>query len=105
MRSSNGYDLSDVSREIMSLQKINSCVRALILKNFVYGYDESQLSDDTSFIHIGVLDSTGIMEMIELVEKNFNITVNDSEILPENFDSINCISNYVYRKLNKREAV
>lgn len=93
------------NRDIVSLQRISSSVRRFILDNFMYGYDEGQLSDDTSFIKIGVLDSTGIMEMIELVERNYNIRVKDSEILPENFDSIDRISNYIYGKLNKREAV
>ena len=89
----------------LSLQKISTSVKGFILDNFMYGYDEGQLSDDTSFIQIGVLDSTGIMEMIELVETKFNIHVKDSEILPENFDSINRISSYICKKLNVREGV
>ena len=82
--------------------EISRKVKRSILDNFMYGYDDSQLSYDTSFLKIGVLDSTGIMELIELVERDFEVEVRDSEILPENFDSVNCISRYISRKLNER---
>ncbi len=89
---------------LISGNDISISVRAMILDNFMYGYDESQLGDDTSFLKIGVLDSTGIMEMIDLIEKQFKVRVLDSEILPENFDSVSCISRYISGKLGLREV-
>lgn len=95
----------DSDMENKGLVDIGHDVKRFILDNFMYGYDESQLSDDTSFLKAGVLDSTGIMEMIELVEREFGIEVRDSEILPENFDSISSISRYIRKKQMKRRAV
>lgn len=88
----------------MSIDKtageIREIIRKHMLENFLYGYEECELSDDSSFLEMGVLDSTGIMELVALIEKEFCIEVKDDEIIPENLDSVNSISRYVYRKLN-----
>ena len=53
----------------------------------------------------GVVDSTGILEVIMWVEQNFGIHVEDSEVLPENFDSIGNISRYAERKIGAKSPV
>jgi acyl carrier protein len=57
------------------------------------------LGDDISFIEAGLLDSTGIIELANFLEEEFEIGVNDDDLIPENFDSINRIVSYLERKL------
>lgn len=75
-----------------------SIIRKFITENYLFGYDEDELKDDSSFLKLGILDSTGIMELVTFLESEFQIQVLDSEIMPENLDSVNCISDYICRK-------
>jgi len=72
-------------------------VRAFIQENFLFGNDDA-FKDDTSFLNEGIVDSTGILELVSFLEEEFSITVEDEELLPENLDSINNVVTYVNRK-------
>lgn len=72
-------------------------IRAFITENF-YVADPAALGDDTSLLDQGIIDSTGVLEVIFFIEETFDIKVEDSEMLPENLDSIERISNFVVRK-------
>lgn len=86
-----------------TMEEISCGVRKLMLENYLFGYDESDLENSSSFLQLGVLDSTGIMELVSLVERDYGIEVLDSEIVPENLDSVDCISCYIYKKLRNVE--
>lgn len=86
--------------EKITLEQISQSIRIFIFENFLFGYDENQFSNDSSFLDFGVLDSTGILELIVFIETEFNIEVSNMEILPENLDSVNCVSLFVYQKIN-----
>jgi acyl carrier protein len=73
-------------------------VRTYIVENFLFG-DDSGLEDGTSFLESGMIDSTGILEVISFLEENFSIKVRDEELIPENLDSIVNISGFLNRKL------
>jgi len=73
-------------------------IRTYIIDNFLFG-DDDGLKDDTSFLEEGIVDSTGIIELVAHVEKSFGIEVDDEEIVPENFDSIANIAEYLKHKL------
>lgn len=75
-------------------------IRLFITDNFILGNDYS-LSDDDSFLERGLLDSTGILELISFVEQEYGVTVSAGELIPENFDSINRIAYFVQEKLEK----
>ncbi len=81
------------------IQKIKNTIRIYVKDNFLFGFSDEDLHDDTSFLEIGVLDSTGIMEMVTFIEREFGISVLDEEIVSENLDSINLIANFVSKKL------
>lgn len=81
------------------IQKIKDTIRMYVKDNFLFGFNDEDLHDDTSFLEIGVLDSTGIMEMVTFIEREFGVSVLDEEIVSENLDSINMISNFVSKKL------
>mgnify|MGYP005845680563 CR=1 FL=1 len=58
----------------------------------------SSLGDDASFLENGIIDSTGMLELVLFVEETFGIEVEDDEVLPSNFDSVNQLYAYVARK-------
>lgn len=72
-------------------------VRQFICKNF-YVPDPAGLSDTASFLDLGIVDSTGVLEVVAFIEQEFGVTVDDAEIVPENFDSIASLVGYVERK-------
>lgn len=71
-------------------------IRSFVLKNFFVSGD---LSDDESLLDRGIIDSTGVLEIVGFLETEFKISVLDQEMLPENLDSIGNIATYVERKL------
>ena len=75
-------------------------IKSYIIENFLFG-DEEGLEDNTSFLDAGIVDSTGILELVDFLDDEFNIKIADDEILPENLDSINNIINF----LDKKSAV
>ena len=80
------------------MEKVKTKVKNYIKNNFLFGYSENEITDNLSFLELGVLDSTGIMELVTFIEREFKISVEDQEIIPENLDSISSIVNLVVRK-------
>jgi acyl carrier protein len=74
-------------------------IRQYILENLLFTEDESVLQDDDSFIDGGIIDSTGVMEIILFIEETYGIRVNDNEMLPVNLDSVDNLATFVQRKL------
>ena len=74
-------------------------VRSFIIKNFLFG-DDNGLKDDASFLDEGVIDSTGVLELVAFLEENFGITVEDDELIPENLDSIINVVEYLNKKMD-----
>jgi acyl carrier protein len=87
-------------KEKITQDQISQSIRNFLFENYLFGYDENEFSNDSSFLDFGVLDSTGIMELLVFIESEFDIEVSDIEILPENLDSVNCVSRLVYKKVN-----
>lgn len=77
--------------------EIREQVRQFIVKNF-YVADPAALPDHASLLDRGVIDSTGVLEVIGFIESTFGVRVEDEEMLPENLDSIEQISAFVLRK-------
>lgn len=73
-------------------------VRKFIFDNFLFGAEESRLNDDDSFLEQGIIDSTGILELVSFLEENIGINVEDSELVPENLDSVNHILVFIEKK-------
>jgi acyl carrier protein len=77
---------------------IEQKLRDYILENFLFTDDQSALNNGDSFLEKGIIDSTGILEVIYFLEDEFSIKINDEEMLPENLDSVNNIVNFVTQK-------
>ena len=74
-------------------------IRGFIVENFLYGQDDN-FGDDISFLEKGIIDSTGVLELVSFVEDKFGITVEDQELVPENFDSVSNLASYISKKTN-----
>ncbi len=73
-------------------------VRNYILENFLFTDDQASLSSEDSFMGKGIIDSTGILEVIYFLEDEFNVQVDDDEMIPENLDSVKNIVAFVEKK-------
>jgi acyl carrier protein len=80
-------------------EELTTAVRKFISDNFLFREDMGTMSDDASFIEAGIMDSTGVLELIAYLEITYKIEIADEEMLPENFDSITRIVAYLRRKL------
>ncbi len=75
-------------------------VKEYIIDNFLFGVDGDALGEDDSFLQSGVIDSTGIVEVVAWIEETFGIKVRDMDLLPENFDSVNRLAAYIGRSVD-----
>ncbi len=73
-------------------------IQNFILENLLFTDDASQLPVNASFLEEGIVDSTGVLELVMFVEDTFDVTVEDEEIVPENFDSVTRLTRYVQIK-------
>lgn len=87
-----------MSTAIMNETEIKTAVRGFIIENFLFGDEESMVSERESFMESGVIDSTGILELITYLEESFEITLEDNELVPENLDSLNNVAKFVISK-------
>ena len=77
---------------------IEQTIREYILENFLFTDDQSLLSSEDSFMEKGIIDSTGILEVIFFLEEKFNVKVDDDEMIPENLDSVKNLVAFVGSK-------
>jgi acyl carrier protein len=74
-------------------------IRQFILGNFLFTDDESAIADDTSLIKQGIVDSTGILELIGFIEETWPVNVPPEDMTPANFDSLASIDRYLDGRL------
>jgi len=80
------------------MSEIKDKVREFVVENFMFGNDEG-LEDGTLFLENGIIDSTGILELVNFLDEEFSISVEDEELIPENLDSIKNVTSYLQKKL------
>jgi acyl carrier protein len=73
-------------------------IRAFIAEKFLYGEDDGSLSSDDSFMEQGIIDSTGVLELVAFVEGQYGVKIKNDELVPDNLDSINKLIRFVGRK-------
>lgn len=80
------------------MSEIRKKIRTMIVENFLFGNSDG-LSDDTSFLEEGIIDSTGVLELVNYIEESFSIQIEDEELIPENLDSISNVENFIKSKV------
>lgn len=78
---------------------VSTKVREFIKDNFMFRDDRADLADAESLLDAGLIDSTGILELVAFIETEFSIQMADTDIVPENLDSVETIVRYVDGKL------
>ena len=73
-------------------------IRGMILENFLPGQGASALADDVSLERSHVVDSVRMLELIVFIEETFGFAVDNDDAIPENFDTVNAIVDYVVRR-------
>ena len=73
-------------------------IRDFIARNLLYSSDGFPYGDDASFLQEGIVDSLGILQLVEFTQKEFRLTVSQEEVTPENFDSVRKLGEFVRRK-------
>ena len=73
-------------------------LRKFIIENFLFGNEDAPLNDAESFLESGIIDSTGILEVVGFLEDEFEFEVTDEELVPDNFDSIDKLIAYIGNK-------
>jgi acyl carrier protein len=82
-------------------QDIKQQIIDFISTNFLFNDEQKEIDEKASLLETGVIDSTGVLELIAYIEETFNIKVEDEEIVPENLDTILDITYYIKQKLSQ----
>jgi len=77
---------------------VTETVRRFIVENFLFGQDDIPLSDEDSFLEKGLIDSTGVLELVQFLEEGFSMEVADEEMVPENLDSVLKLTHFIASK-------
>ena len=88
-----------VNRETTS-QQIELSIRSFIANRLLYSKDELAYPDDASLLHEGIIDSLGVVELVEFLQMQFTIKIEQQEVRPDNFDSIERMAAFVRRKIS-----
>ncbi|MFO1370773.1 MAG: acyl carrier protein [Marinagarivorans sp.] len=82
----------------MTANSAREQLRQFILNNYLFTDEQSALADDASFLDNGILDSMGILELIDFLDETFSVKVAGDELVPENLDSINSVLKFLASK-------
>jgi acyl carrier protein len=77
---------------------IKANIRQFIINNFLLGDESKMVSDNVSFMESSIINSTGILEVIMFLEENYNIKVEENELIPENLDSVDNAAAFIIKK-------
>jgi acyl carrier protein len=84
------------------MQEIAQKIRSFVVNNFLFQEEDGRFSNDDSFLETGAVDSVGILTLVEFVEEQYTISIEDEEIVPDNWDSVHRIAAFVQTKLGSR---
>lgn len=80
------------------MESVEQQIRKFIVDNFLFGQQDREFSGDESFLELGIIDSTGVLELVTFLEDGFRMKVKDAELIPDNLDSVNNLVAFVARK-------
>ena len=78
---------------------MQNTIRQFVVENFLAGKEDPSLKNEDSLLESRIIDSTGVMELLEFIEDEYGIAVEDAELTPENFDSVTRVATFVQMKL------
>jgi acyl carrier protein len=78
---------------------LNAELGQFVTDNFLFGKPGKRVDDDDSFLELGIIDSTGVMELVAFLEERYGIKLQDRDLIPDNLDSINRVARLVESRL------
>lgn len=81
------------------MQTIEEAIRGFVQETFLIGQESETINGDTSFLEKGIIDSTGVLELVSFIEQSYGISISDEELVPDNLDSIDQLTRFINRKL------
>ena len=78
---------------------IEAKIERFIVDELMMGGRQTKLDPDQSLISSGILDSLALLRLIEFVEDQFGVVINDGEVIPDNFETINVIKSFLAQKM------
>jgi acyl carrier protein len=81
--------------ESLNNETVEQRIRDFIARNLLYSADGYTLPDDASFLQNGIIDSLGVMELVDFVQLSFQVIVEQHEVVPGNFDSVTKLAAFV----------
>ena len=81
------------------MQQIRRELRRFVVDNFLLGRDDVALTDGMSFLDLGIVDSTGVLELVSFLERRYALKLDDEDLVPENLDSIDNLAGFLERRL------
>ncbi len=84
---------------VQSSKDIYDKIAAFIVSSFLFGEETKKPADSESLIENGIIDSTGVLELIEFLESTFSIHVEETETIPQNLDSLSALVRFVSGKI------
>ncbi len=83
------------------MENVQHEIRQFVVDNFLFGQG-ARLMDDASFLDGGIIDSTGVLQLVGFIEQQYEITIDNTELLPDNLDSVERVTRFVQQKLAAR---
>lgn len=85
-----------------SHMEIEREIREFVIDNFLFGQPDELFLDTDSFLEKGLIDSMGILTLVEFVRDRYRIAIEDEELIPENWDSVQRIARFIQSKFNSQ---
>ncbi len=82
------------------MKPLNEQLRDFIVENFLFGQPQP-FSDEDSFLDKGIIDSTGVLELVSFLEEQYGVTVDNQDLVPDNLDSISSLCRFIERKRSR----
>ncbi len=89
----------DNSTAVFGLNLIRQQIHEYVAMNFLFDGSSTPLDDNRPLVEDAILDQTGVLELVLFIEETYGIQVDDADLTPDNFDSVNAIADYVFQRL------
>ncbi len=89
----------DNSTAVFGLNLIRQQIHEYVAMNFLFDGSSTPLDDNRPLVEDAILDQTGVLELVLFLEETYGIQVDDADLTPDNFDSVNAIADYVFQRL------
>jgi acyl carrier protein len=83
------------------VKPIQQTLRNFVAENFLFGQGADSFANSDSFLEAGLIDSTGVLELVTFLESEYKVQIADNELVPENLDSIDRLVAFIGRKLDE----